>query len=271
MFASHGMVAIAPDVGRNAQGIKDARLFLQTTEDYPVDPTNIHLMGYSAGAQGVLSNGLDPVRTTHFTSFVVISGIHPKNLQGHSSNTNPILLIQAQNDGIYGAAGSWPVVTSWVDTQIASDNGKTKFLAYKDGGHQPIQQCNFFYEALKFMKDPDNYVVPSNPGSIFTSGSFSASPVTKIHSKGCYVNGDGIEPMITMNVWSGNTGQATCLAACKQVKGCVAFDWLKKKAADGMNCALFTESCTTPLQPSGFHYTWAGYDGEATAAYCTAA
>merc|ERR1719493_386782 len=92
----------------------------------------------------------------------------------------------------------------------------------------------------------------------------------KKYSKACVTNDDGIEPIITINLWTGNTGYATCLGACKQVKGCVAFDVLKKKTEDGMNCILWSESCTTPTYDSGDHWTWKGYDGPATAAFCSA-
>jgi len=279
MYASQGMVAMAPDVvgGRNAMGIKDGLLFLQTTDVYPVSKTDISLMGYSAGAQGVLSNALDPVKTKQFKSFTVVSGINPKMIQDHStSEVNPTLLIQAQNDGMYGAAKEWDVVNGWAEAQIATDGGQSRFMRYKDGGHQPMQQRNFFSETFKFMKDPENYVVPTNPGSIFTSGSFSPSPVTKVHAgSGCFLNDDGIEPILTTNLWDGNTGEATCLSACMQVKGCVSFDIMKAALARDfgqMNCVLFSKTCTKPLLSDNRvnHWSWGGYDGPATAAFCNA-
>jgi len=269
MFASHGVVALAPDVGKAGYAIKDARKLLEETTEYPVNNGNIHLMGYSAGAQGVLTNGLNAANTKKFQSFTVVSGINNKKLLDHYAEPNPILLIQAQNDGMYGAAGQWDKVSGWAAEQAELDGGKTKFLAYKDGGHQPVQQASFFSEVLKFIQDPVSYTPPGDAGGIFSSGTFESSPVTEVHDKSCITNDDGIEPIITINLWSGNTGQATCLGACRQVKGCVAFDYYKK-AADGMNCALWSESCTTPTYVGGSHWSWKGYTGDFTASFCSA-
>merc|ERR1712217_667588 len=120
----------------------------------------------------------------------------------------------------------------------------------------------------KFITDPVSYAPPADARGIFSKGSFASSPVTMVSDKACITNDDGIEPIITINMWTGNTGYATCLGACKQVKGCVAFDYLKKKDGDGMNCALWSESCTTPTYVGGDHWTWKGYDGPATAKFC---
>jgi len=269
MFASHGVVAIAPDVGKAGYAIKDSRIYLEETTEYPVNPDNIHLMGYSAGAQGVLTNGLNAANTKKFQSFTVVSGINPKKFLDHYAEPNPILLIQAQNDGMYGAAGQWDAVSGWAAEQAELDGGKTKFLAYKDGGHQPVQQASFFSEVLKFIQDPVTYTIPGDAGGLFSSGTFESSPVTEVHDKSCITNDDGIEPIITINLWSGNTGQATCLGACRQVKGCIAFDYYKK-APDGMNCALWSESCTTPTYAGGSHWSWKGYTGDFTASFCSA-
>merc|ERR1719401_647906 len=93
MFASHGLVALAPDLKSHGVAAQDGRKFLQATEEYPVDPTNIHLMGYSAGAHTVLTNALGK-GTDRFKSFIVVAGIKPEQLLDHSSNPNPILIIQ---------------------------------------------------------------------------------------------------------------------------------------------------------------------------------
>jgi len=275
MFASQGLVTFVPDVNKvgdmNGRAISDSKKFLETTEVYPVDTTRIHLLGYSAGAQGVLYNALDPELTKKFATFTVAAGIAPKHLKDHRSGINPLLLIQAQNDGMYGAKEQWDIVSGWAAEQAVVDNGQSKFLAYQDGSHQPMQQTNFFSEVLKFIKDPANYVVPAMPGSEFTSGSFAHSPVVELsETHGCYSNDEGIEPIIKMNLWAGNTGLGACLGACKQVKGCVAFDFLTKKVDGGMNCVLFSQSCTKPMHSGGSHWTWPGYDGPATSAYCSA-
>merc|ERR1712190_8297 len=249
----------------------DSRKLLEETTEYPVNKDNIHLMGYSAGAQGVLTNGLNAANTKKLQSFTVVSGINPKKFLDHYAEPNPILLIQAQNDGMYGAATKWGEVSGWAAEQAELDGGSTKFLAYKDGGHQPVQQTSFFSEVLKFIKDPTNYVPPAAPDSIFSAGSFASSPVTAIsETLSCLSNDEGIEPILTINLWSGNTGYATCLGACKQVKGCVAFDVLKTKTDDGMNCALFSQKCADPQYAGGSHWTWAGYKGTATSAFCNA-
>merc|ERR1711972_575425 len=125
-------------------------------------------------------------------------------------------------------------------------------------------------EVLKFITDPVNYESPKDDG-FFARGSFDSSPVTEVHAgKGCYGNEEGIEPMLTTNMWTGATGHANCLAACKQVKGCKAFDFFTKKLPDGMNCVLFSQSCTTPMQADGSHWTFASYDGPFRSAYCNA-
>jgi len=268
MFATHGVVGMSVDVIKGENTIKDARTFLQDTYVYPVDKTKIHLVGYSAGATSVLGQAVNPLFAHKFETFTVAAGINPKLLQDHYSDTKPILLIQAQNDQMYGRAAEWGVVSGWAADQIHADSGNTKFLAFKDGTHQPMQQTSFFYEVLRFITDPKNYTPPNDDG-IFSSGSFSANQVTAISSeKGCYTNSEGIEPIVTLNLWSGNTGLANCLGACKQVKGCVAFDFLKKNAPDGMNCVLFDKACTTPMQDDGESWTWEGYDGPFNPATC---
>merc|ERR1719401_1140048 len=99
MFASHGVVALAPDLGSHGIAARDGQKFLAKTKDYPVDPTNIHLIGYSAGAQAVLKNALNRGKKKIFKSFTVVAGLIANKPQKHLADPNPILFIQAQNDG----------------------------------------------------------------------------------------------------------------------------------------------------------------------------
>jgi len=267
------VVAMSVDVVGVGFSIKDAREFLVETEKYSVDQNRINIIGYSAGAKAVVGSALGKSYSS-YASWTVVSGISTKALKEHSSTTtNPILIIQAENDGMYGAWDTWPEITEWIADQSVEDGGRTKFMAYREGGHQPSQQSNFFSEVLKFITDPVKYESPKDDG-IYAFGTYSSSPVTEVHAgKGCYGNEEGIEPIITINLWGGGTGLANCLAACKQVKGCKGFDLTQgyQLLPDRMNCALYSQSCTSPMQEGGSHWTFATYDGPFKSAYCNAA
>lgn len=273
MFASQGVVGMSLDVVKPGSPIKDARKFLLETEKYSVDPNRLNIIGYSAGARAVASNALNGIGYSNYASWTVVSGIDSNKLEALQPNTNPTLFIQAENDGMFGAWDTWDAIKGWVADQIATDGGTTKFMPYREGGHQPSQQNNFFSEVLKFITNPVEYDSPKDDG-FFSFGSYSHSPVTEVHAgKGCYGNEEGIEPMLSINMWSGGAGTANCLAACKQVKGCKAFDFYPyKKLPDKMNCVLYSQSCSTPgPYGSGSHWTFASYDGPFKSAYCNAA
>merc|ERR1712176_1733204 len=73
-----------------------------------------------------------------------------------------------------------------------------------------------------------------------------------------------------VNMWGGATGYVTCMALCKQTKGCVAIDIVPpgKTRFQKSNCALFSSTCENPTNENSIHLAWEGYGGPAYEGIC---
>jgi len=264
-YVSQGIVTMTIDVENRGNAITDAVAWIKSDAAHALAPINndrITLMGYSAGAFSVIDRAFNKAKGDDVYLHIAINGVQEDDTtifeQGY-----PILLVQSQNDGMFNGVDGWREgVMPWIKAQNETTHN-IKLLAYKLGGHQSIQNGNFFYETHRFMMDPDNYYPPAGDegdDGEFTTGSNPATWVTKHAELGCLTNDDGIEPIMYMDVWNPQAGELVCSQFCLQTKGCVAIDWFKRLPStegvmkDNANCALFAQSCENPTYAGGSHY-----------------
>merc|ERR1719277_1017461 len=186
---------------------------------------------------------------------------------------------QANDDEIMGDATESDFIRETVG-KFNAKTGHAHLYYYEYGGHKPFKP-SFFYEAARFIKDPENYISPTgdpqsgktewNDGYLAQEAWLHFEEERK-QGKGCFKNSDGIGYITAMDAKSGDVGRLVCRNYCALIASCTGFDLLDPyvDAAEGrVNCVLFDQKCENPQQTTAEKSEWRpAYTGGRSAAFC---
>lgn len=251
-----------------------------------VNPEDISLVGYSAGAEFV--NGLITCSEVYcinkaltgsraFKSLISIAGIkdthRTANLDHLDQSSPKYLAVQAKNDHLMPFAAVEPFVNNLKEKGVDAH-----FIQYEGGGHQPFKP-SMLYLISKFILAPNDYTDPTFP--LPNDGEITATWETfpdEQKAFACIDNSDGITPLEHMkfDTFNNVAGRYVCRNMCLDTKTCVGFDLLSSRehsAEGGLNCVLYDQKCTTPKKRSNEYSEWltsgVTSGNAATSYYCT--
>jgi len=257
-----------------------------------INPGDISLMGYSAGAEFVSSlvtctDGycINKALTgsTAFKSLISIAGIKDYHLQNlgkdNLDNLGEIspayFAVQAEDDHLMKFESAKKFVEG-----LQKKGVKAHLIDYQTGGHWPFKP-SMFYEVSKFILAPNDYRDPTFP--LWNDGDIKAEWEQfegQQKNLACYENTDGIKPMkmMTFDTFNGEGGRKVCRNLCLQNDKCKGYDLLDnskriRTAEGGLNCFLYDQKCTHPMKHNGGSYSeflTSKYTGTVKSPYCTA-